>query len=396
MLIYFSFSFLKNPPAPPKLQFPESTVTIIKINNPKIISEFIYQLSFNNEDPKVLKVLAELYQNAQTKSKTNSIPIDIYSPIYFLKVWKYNKFFWFMAGKRNGNFQPNNYIFNRGPLSFYLLNQDDQSSQIIAEIKKEKWFNYNLTTYNATFNYSTLNHGILAKTFDCFLTNHQLIFDFHNKVNSNSLVFNENSGGFHITTFLDSSNVWTNYNPQINPTLKQISSVSLNYYGAELIEQNSSSYLRFNFDLLLKMRKEVDLSDLNSLLKLLFQNNEIQIYENKIKYFDDYYNYRIYSDSTLFIGKSQEVKRTFSNALKIKGNPEAITMVKNLGWRQNLLEFIPIYRITKDFSYSIEQITNESNNQRGVVRIHFKPHINPTLEAFKLFATFVNEASIKQ
>ena len=63
MLIYFSFSFLKNPPAPPKLQFPESTVSIIKINNPKIISEFAYQLSFNNEDPKVLKSLSEFYQN---------------------------------------------------------------------------------------------------------------------------------------------------------------------------------------------------------------------------------------------------------------------------------------------------------------------------------------------
>jgi len=136
--------------------------------------------------------------------------------------------------------------------------------------------------------------------------------------------------------------------------------------------------------------------NLSSFLNFILPNAEIKIFKNHITYFNNTYYYHFFPDSTMYLGKSKDAKRVKSNSIKIKGNPSIITEVKNLGegW-QTFLDSHPVYRITRDFTSSISNITNETVQNDGKIRIRFKPHINPTLEAFKLFSTFVNEASIE-
>jgi hypothetical protein len=394
MFIYFSFSFLKNPPAPPKLQFPESTVSIIKINNPKIISEFAYQLSFNNEDPKVLKSLSEFYQNINQGSLNNFLPIQFNSPVYFLKILSKNRHYWFIAGIYNG--QKSNEIkgFIKNQYFFYLLNPDDHSKGVFNELAHEKWNNLEISSNN-TFNYWLFNKGKLINNYACTLDDNGLTILFKNTINPNSLSFNEEDGGFHLTTFVDPSNDWP-IGESGNNFIKNITSISINYYGAENRLNEKSSYVQLNFDALIKLNKQLDSSDISSFLNFILPNAEIKIFKNHITYFNNTYYYHFFPDSTMYLGKSKDAKRVKSNSIKIKGNPSIITEVKNLGegW-QTFLDSHPVYRITRDFTSSISNITNETVQNDGKIRIRFKPHINPTLEAFKLFSTFVNEASIE-
>ena len=395
MLIYFSFSFLKNPPAPPKLQFPESTVSIIKINNPKIISEFAYQLSFNNQDPKVLKALSEFYQNINQGSFNHSLPIEFSSPVYFLKILMNNRHYWFLAGIYNGQKSEEIKGFVKNQYFFHSLNPDDDSKEVFDRLANEKWSNLEISANN-TFNYWLLNKGALINNYACTLDENGLTILFKNTINPNSLSFNEENGGFHLTTFVDPSNDWP-IGDSDNHFIKNITSISINYYGAENRLNDKSSYVQLNFDALIKLNKQLDSSDISSFLNFILPNAEIKIFKDHITYFNNTYYYHFFEDSTMYLGKSKEVKRVKSNSIKMKGNPSIITEVKNLGegW-QTFLDSHPVYRITRDFTNSISNITNESQHNEGKIHIRFKPHINPTLEAFKLFATFVNEASIKQ
>jgi hypothetical protein len=72
------------------------------------------------------------------------------------------------------------------------------------------------------------------------------------------------------------------------------------------------------------------------------------------------------------------------------GNPDVLTEISNLGWKQGVLELIPEYKALKDYSESIERISTASKGNKNTTTFYFKETLNAQMESFHLILTMAN------
>jgi hypothetical protein len=376
------------------IDIPINTTGVIMVNLPQLQRSTIFQFAFNNKDPRILKITSEYWQNIaqDTSNQNNKFPIDFNDNIYILKVNNGNETNWLLAGRFNGKFknEKNPVGFIRGDYYYSFLNVSMKSDKGFRRIiKNGLWYSFNSShkepiQYHVLFNRKSLN------TYGLEFFENELNIHFANKVKAPCLSFPKNESFFHLTTLLNSGSYIPDKFNKYKRLIESLAGISLNYFGAKYIdEENSPSYIEPQIDLLLTFAKKTKTTEILPLLNEV-TGFDAQIDKDRLVFSNSTYYFLSKNDSTIYIGKHPVSLGKNNSPFVMQGNPSQITLINNLGWKSAFLELIPEYKVLKDFSQSIENISSRTEANDQILTINFKKGVNAQLESFLLLLTMAN------
>ena len=376
------------------IDIPVNTTGVININLPLLKKSTIFQFAFNNKDPRILKIISEYWQNIaqDTSNQRAQYPIDYNDNIYILKINNGNETVWVLAGRYNAKFKSEKLLtgFIRGDFYYTLLKNTNQSDLKMNQvIKNGFWYNFN-SSHRKPIQYHVLSNKKTINSYELEFTENEVNIYFANKVKAPCLAFPKNESFFHLTTLLNSGSFIPDKFFKYKRLIESLAGISLNYYGAKYIdEEDSPSYIEPQIDLLLTFAKKIKTTEILPLLNEV-TGFDAQINKNRLVFSNSKYFFFSNNDSTIYIGKHPISMRKNNSPFVLQGTPSNITLIDNLGWKSAFLELIPEYKVLKDFSQSIDNISSRTKDNNQILTIHFKQGINAQLESFLLLLTMAN------
>jgi len=373
-------------------QAPKSTVGIIHINTPELTRSLLFEFTFSNRDPRILKAISEYWQNLAQDSSLQRLPINFNQGFELFKIEYQNDFFWLVSGDYlpiNNPYKP--YLgFKKGQKYYWILNANRINyGEIIKSLRDSAWFSVPVLHDNP-LQFQLISNQRIVNCFGFDQYKNQLTLTYSNTGSILVLQPEIKKKSFHISTLLNRGSILPQKYQRYKRLFESLKGFSINYYGAKYIDDNSGpSYLEPQFDLLMSFEKKTKPESIIPFLKELLGEN-IR-YDNTILFLN---NSRFYfvakNDSTIYIGKNKMAIMSKNTSFELYGHPEVLTEITNLGWKEGVLELIPEFKALKDFTQSIKTISTNSNGPYQTVTIDFNDGINAQLESFLLILTLTN------
>ncbi|MFM7566347.1 MAG: hypothetical protein ACKO4K_06335 [Flavobacteriales bacterium] len=376
------------------LQCPSNTIGIIKINPRSLFGQVLFDFTFRNNDKKILELVSKFLQTNALKNenKEGGIPINFQEEFALIKVKSENQMIWMIAGK----YTPSG---KRKDETGYVLHQTYY--QVVAD----------QTIYDQSFYRELFQRSGAFKT--SFSEEAPVVYDLYENqrmINRYAFRFNKNK----VTVHFARSNPYTLLSPPRNPdffhlsstinkgsflpskysnvknVIDNLSSFSLNYYGARYVDQGEKPYLDFDMDLLLSFSKPISTSSLNTILRS-FADFNVHFNKNELEINGARFIYKSINDSTIFIGKNRPQVEKTKSPFQFYGNPSVLTRIDGLGMlRSSILELIPEYRTLKDFSQSVYDIRPGKGEGEQVIEILFKENHLASMELVSVLLTITS------
>lgn len=374
------------------VELPKETLGLIQINTPQLSKALLFEFTFNNRDPRVLKIVSEYWQNLAQDSSSKQLPIDFQEGITLLKVQQGSEIVWMISGKHiqvDQSLEPG-LGFVKNNRYYWILNSTiENSSKIKDHLLKAPWYSFTSKQSNS-IQYHLISRGKVTNSYQFESNDQQLNIRFKPSVKVASVTPKNNQKYFHVTSSLNKGSFIPKKYLDYQKIIESLSGFSVNYYGAKYIDDDSGpSYLEPQFDMYLTFANKTKPSDVYPLLKELMGDNLI-LSDQRLWHHGSKYYFNSLNDSTLYIGKNKMESQVNSNTFSMNGNPEVITEISNLGWKAGVLELIPEYRALKEFSHSIRSISTHGGGGDHTLSVQFKPGVNAQLESFLLVLTLVN------
>jgi hypothetical protein len=370
---------------------PKQTVGAIKISPKKIFGNVLFDFTFRNKDPKILKIVSEYYQNFAQDTNAITIPIDFKENFTLLKIKHQSKFVWLIGGKFKGIPNKKEYVGFRYKGYYYeIISPEAQLSHKELQSIFTRKNTFALTYAAEPVAYDLLNDGKRSNTYKIELSERKITIDF--AANKSALFLKKPEKGpyFQISSAVNKGSILPKKYQNLRALSENINSFSLNYFGSEYIENdNEPSYIDAKFDLVMNFSKKTKTSDLQELLKDLTEE-EFVLSHNQMHIKGAKYRVVQINDSAIFIGKHAPNMKKSLATFSLNGNPTILTDVKNLGWRAAVLELIPEYRALLDFSNSIETVKVQERKDKNVIEVTFKKENNARMETFRFLLTLAN------
>jgi len=370
---------------------PKNTVGIIHINTHEITKSLLFEFAFNNKDPRILKIISEYWQNLAQDSSKKQLPLDFNGDISLFKIPYQNDFIWLVSG----NYLPVQHPYKphlgfiKDQKYFWILNASESNYEVILKsIRQTPWCSKPLSNHPIQYQLMLKEH--ITNSYGLNLFKNQL--SIHYKTTGKVVALNAAKGKkcFQITTFLNRGSFVPQKYQRFKKLIESLSGFSMNYYGAKFIDDDSGpSYVEPQFDLLLSFAKKTKRDDILPLIReLLWENVRLEdefLFLNHSRFYFSSKN-----DSTIYLGKHKMSATPMNTPFVLSGNPEVLTAISDLGWKEGVLELIPEFKALKDFTQSIKLISTNSEGTSQNVTIDFKDGVNAQLESLLLILTLTN------
>jgi len=354
----------------------------------------------------MLKTVSEYYQNWAQDTSSKKYPIDFSENFCFIKLKLDQEIIWILAGKSAGKSSSDN-GFKRHGFYYEIVNKDRiKTATLQRKIRLGTWFS-SVFNPNKALTYELIENKQLKNEYIFSLKEQELAFCFKARRTTTMIVPDTTRSYFHISTRLNRGSFLPEKYADLDVLTDKLAGFSFNYYGAQYIDDaQNGTYIDPDFDLLFSFSQKTKPTELTKLLRK-FAKEEVRVESNWIYLNRAKYRLKSINDSTIFIGKNNPELLQTNAAYAMKGKPNVLTEISNLGWKGGLLELIPEYRALKDFSESVESIqmamacekkacnhhsTKQDKCQKNIqhIRIKFKSGSNARLETFRVLLTMAN------
>lgn len=373
-------------------ELPDGTLGFIQVNTPKLSKSLIFEFAFNNKDPRILKIVSEYWQNLAQDTSNKEFPIDLNQSINLIKVKQHEEIFWILSGtykKVDKGIKPE-CGFIKNNRYYWIINSNSTNYvNFKKKVLRSHWFTFS-SEKSGPMQYHLISQRALTNSYNLDLSINRLTITYKptNRITSVNTPKSENY--FHLTTSLNRGSFIPEKYVSYQKLLESLSGLSINYYGAKYIDDDSGpSYIEPQFDLLLSFAKKTNPSEIFPLLKELV-GDDLRYSDQRLHLNGSKYHFYSCNDSTIYVGKNRMNVNNLGSTFAMMGKPEMITEISNLGWKAGVLELIPEYRALKEFSQAIASVNSKSDKQNQTLSIEFKPGVNAQLESFLMVLTLVN------
>ncbi|MEI8193815.1 MAG: hypothetical protein WCG64_08115 [Flavobacteriia bacterium] len=391
MFVFSSIGGLVKNDGNESIPVPKQTVGAIKISPKKIFGNVLFDFSFRNKDPKILKIVSEYYQNFVQDTNAIKIPIDFKQNFTLLKIKHHSKFVWMVGGKLKETSHTKDFNgFTFKGFYYEIISPEAQLTNNELKTLFKRRNTIALTYSTEPIEYALLNQGKSENIYEFALSERKITIQF--VANKTALFLKKPTEGnyFQISSAVNKGSILPKKYQNLRELSENINSFSLNYFGADYIQDDENpSFFDAKFDLVLNFSKKTKVTDLESLLKNL-TDEEITFSQNRLNIGGARYLVKQINDSSIYIGKHAPKLKKSIAAFSLNGNPKVLTEVRNLGWRGSVLELIPEYRALVDFSNSIENVKLQEGPKKNAIEITFKKDNNARMETFRFLLTLAN------
>ncbi|MFM7595528.1 MAG: hypothetical protein ACKO4Y_05050 [Flavobacteriales bacterium] len=412
ILVFGYVNFLNRSSDVTSIPCPKETIGIVKINPRNIFSKILFDYSFRNGDPKMMKTVSEYYQNWVQDTSSTRIPIDFSENFCLIKLKIKGENVWVLAGKSIANSLKSQGFVRKG-FYYEIVSRDRKVTALLNKhLKYSEWFNTSLNLKKA-LTYELIDHQQIKNQYTFTLNKQELVICCKNIGSTTMIIPDSTRSYFHLSTRLNKGSFFPEKYADLKVLTDKLAGFSFTYYGAKYVDsEQKGTYLDPDFDLLFNFSQKTKLTELTKILRKVAKE-EVRIESDWIYLNRARYRLKSINDSTIFIGRNTSKLTEANGAFTMMGKPWVLTEIKDLGWKGGLLELIPEYRALKDFSESVAFIdiksacnndacyANEMIKSKCVknvqkVRIRFKPGTNARLETFRVLLTMANAYQFQQ
>lgn len=389
MIIFYITKSLKQPQTLESIDIPNSTEAVLKLNSREVFSDILFDFSFKNSDPKILKIVGDYYRNSQQDTTKGKQFIDFTKNIAILKVRHRNDFIWILAGSyKQGDRKNNKGVVKDGVYYQCLEPRIRNSKKILSSLlKPSNAFKIRIDKF--PIEYTLFENKKEKVSYRLDLNDKKLIIQYASKKEFLCVKVPDKTPCFHLSTTLNRGSLLPESYSNLKSISDNLSSFSINYYGAAFNEIDDESIIEFNFDLLLNFNAKISEHKLEKTLQTLM-GSSADVHDNILTINKTQYIIKEINDSSIFIGQHKPKIVTSEIPFKMSGQPALITDIKNLGWKGGILEMIPEYRALKDFSNSVTYIDGTTKKGVHTVHVNFENGKNARLEVFRVLLTMAN------
>ena len=372
---------------------PDKTIGIIKINPRLLLGKVLFDFSFRNKDKKMLELVSKFIQNNALRKdeKENRIPINFQREFALIKIKSDNQIIWLIAGKFSPTSSSNSDLgFVHNNTYYQVMSESTKFNQAFYKnLFRSNVFKTNLSEDSPVV-YDLYQNKQLVNRYAFNFNDNKVSIHFARSNTYTLLSTPKNPHFFHISSTINKGSILPSKYSNVKSALDNLSSFSLNYYGARYVDNVEKPYMDFDMDLLLCFSKRTSTKSLNHLFRS-FSDFTVTIDENRLALNGAKFIYKSLNDSTIFIGKNRPRIEKSKTPFQIYGNPSALTKIDGLGLiQQSILELIPEYRTLKDFSQSIEDIRPGRMDGDQVIEVLFKENHLASMEMISVILTITS------
>ncbi|MFM1892986.1 MAG: hypothetical protein RIQ90_152 [Bacteroidota bacterium] len=376
------------------LRCPSNTIGIIKINPRALFGQVLFDFTFRNNDKKMLELVSKFLQtNALRKEEAEGgLPIDYQEEIALIKIKSDNQMHWLIAGRYSPNGKSKDesgYVYNNTYYQVIAENLVYDPSYYKALFKNSNGFNTSFSETEPVV-YDLYENQRMVNRYAFNFNKNKVTVHFARSNPYTLLSTPKNPDFFHLSSTINKGSFLPSKYSNIKNVLDNLSSFSLNYYGARYVEDVEKPYLDFDMDLLLSFSKPTSTASLNKIFRS-FSDVNVSFFSNELDINGAKFLYKSLNDSTIFIGKNRPQTEKTKSPFQLYGNPSVLTRIQGLGMlKQSILELIPEYRTLKDFSQSVYDIRPGKGDGEQVIEILFKENHLASMELVSVLLTITS------